>query len=166
MVVRNITTSIKSEKTLMEIEGILAKFGARGIYKEFDSEGNVNLLMFYIVHKGQKIPFKMPMNIEKARKIIKLAVDERKLQRKFLEEPLRTEKAYMVGWRIIKDWIHSQMSLLEMEFAEPLQIFLSYAYNPVEDKTMYEKFEENKDKFLALENSSHSKDYVAVEDKK
>ena len=135
----------------MEIESILAKFGAGGIYKEFDSEGRVNSLMFYLMHKGQKIPFKMPMKVEKARNIIKISVEERKLQRKFLDEPLRTEKAYMVGWRIIKDWIHSQLSLLEMEFAEPLQIFLPYAYNPVEDKTMYEKFEENKDKFLALE---------------
>ena len=64
----------------------------------------------------------------------------------------------MVAWRIIKDWIDSQLSLLEMNFADAVQIFLPYAYNPVENKTMYEKFLDNKEEYLALEVNKEQED--------
>jgi hypothetical protein len=149
-VVRNISTSISFEKTLMEIEQILVRFGAEGIYKEYRGS-NISGLMFFLIIKGQKIPFKIPMSIEKSRRIIIQAVKEGKLPKKFNFEPLTTEQGIRVGWRIIKDWIHSQMSLLEMEFAEPLEILLPYAWNPIQQKTAYEMFVDQKEKFLALE---------------
>ena len=152
--IKNITSNIKPQKTIMEIEDILSKFGAGGVYKEFDSDGNVNQLMFYLNHKGQKIPFKMPMLIDKAKEVIKKAAHSGKIQKKYLQEPALTEKAQSVGWRVIKDWIHSQLSLLEIQFAEPLQIFLPYAYNGVTNETVYEQIEKQKSKFLALENKS------------
>ncbi len=51
----------------------------------------------------------------------------------------------------------AQLSLMEMEFADSVELFLPYAYNMVEDKTMYQKFLENKEKYLALE-SKEEKD--------
>src|SRR3990167_2888146 len=69
MAVRNYTTKIATEKTIMEIETILVKFGAGGIYKEYIGR-KINSIMFYIEYKGQKIPFKIPLSIEKTRTII------------------------------------------------------------------------------------------------
>jgi len=150
MAVKNYTTEIKIEKTLMEIENILIKFGAQGIYKEY--KGNkINSLMFFLIKDNQKIPFKIPMNIEKTRTIVVSAVHEGKLSKKYLEEPLRSDQGERIAWRIIKDWIDSQLSLLEMQFAEATEIFLPYAYNMLEEKTMYQKFVENKEKYLSLE---------------
>lgn len=150
MVVRNYTTQIKVEKTLAEIESILVKFGAQGIYKEYEGQ-RISSLMFFLIHEGQKIPFKIPLSIVKSRNIIQKIVNKGKLAKKYGVEPLRTEQGERVSWRIIKDWIDSQLSLLEMNFAEPLEIFLPYAYNVVEDKTMYNKFLENKEQYLALQ---------------
>lgn len=150
MTVRNYTTQIAIEKTLMEIEQILVKFGAEGVLKQYKGQ-RIDGLMFFLIKDGQKIPFKIPMNIEKTRTIVVNAVKEGKLPRKYLEEPLRSAQGERIAWRIIKDWIDSQLSLLEMQFADPLEIFLPYAYNMVEDKTMYQKFLENKEKYLALE---------------
>jgi len=157
MAVRNYTTKIATEKTIMEIETILVKFGAGGIYKEYIGR-KINSIMFYIEYKGQKIPFKIPLSIEKTRTIISKAVNEGKLPKRFLQEPLRSEQGEMVAWRIIKDWIDSQLSLLEMNFADAVQIFLPYAYNPVENKTMYEKFLDNKEEYLALEVNKEQED--------
>lgn len=150
MVVRNYTTKIHVEKTVMEIEQILIKFGARGIYKDYQGS-KLSGIMFYLIKDGHKIPFKIPMNIEKSRTIITKAVREGKLPKRFLEEPLRSEQGERVVWRIIKDWIDSQLSLLEMEFADAIEILLAYAYNVVEQKTMYQKFIEKKEDYLALE---------------
>ena len=151
MIVKNITSAIKPEKTIMEIESLLAKFGAKAILKEYAGE-RVTAISFYIESpEGQRIPFKLPMKIEKTRAIIEQAVEARKLTRKFLDEPHRTDKAMIVGWRIIKDWIHAQISLAEIEYADPVEIFLPYAWNPITEKTFYEELEEKKFKNLALE---------------
>lgn len=151
MVVKNYTTSISAEKTIMEIEQLLSKFGARAIMKEYDGAGNVNSLSFYVMFENQKIPFKMPIKPEKCRSVITKAVNDGKLPRRYLNEPLRTEQGLRVTWRIMKDWIHSNLSLLEIEFANPVEIFLPYMHDYAENKTLYEKFIENKSKFLSLE---------------
>jgi hypothetical protein len=150
MTIRNYTTQISVDKTIMEIEQILVKFGAQGVYKEYKGQ-KISGVMFFLIKDNQKIPFKIPMNVEKSRSIMEKVVKEGKLGQKYLVEPLRSEQGERVAWRIIKDWIDSQLSLLEMQFADPVEIFLPYAYNMVEDKTMYQKFLENKEKYLALE---------------
>ena len=151
MVVKNITSRIKPEKTIMEIEQILARFGAKAILKEYSGERVTAISFFIIAPSGSKIPFKLPLKLEQMRAVIEKAVDERKLAHKFSNEPHRTDKALIVGWRIIKDWIHAQLSLAEVEFANPVEIFLSYAWNPVEEKTFYELIAEKKFKELSLE---------------
>ena len=138
----NITSTIKPEKTIMEIESILLKFGAKGIIKEY--EGNsLDSIAFYIKKEEQNIAFKLPMKLEKMRMIIINAVDERKLPSKFRDEPHRSEKAQIVGWRIIKDWIKSQLSIYEIDFADPLELLLPYMYDIKEKQTFYEKLKTN-----------------------
>jgi len=156
MAVKNITSNIRPEKTIMEIESLLAKFGAKAILKEYNGE-MVTAISFYIITPtGQKVPFKLPMKLEKTRAIIKKAVEERKLGYKFLDEPDRTDKALIVGWRIIKDWLHAQLSLAEIDYANPVEIFLPYAWNPLTEKTLYEEIEEKKFKNLSLEDKENA----------
>jgi hypothetical protein len=150
MTIMNYTTQVNAEKTIMEIEQILIKFGASGVFKEYKGQ-KVSGIMFFLVKDNQKIPFKIPMNIEKARSIVLKLVKDKKLAGKYLTEPLRSEQGERITFRVIKDWLHAQLSLMEIEFADPVEIFLPYAYNMVEDKTMYQKFLENKEKYLALE---------------
>lgn len=143
----------------MEIEQILVKFGAQGIYKEYQGS-KISALMFYLIKDNQKIPFKIPMSVDKARGVMIKIVQSGKLPRKYAQEPLRTEQGERVAWRIIKDWIDSQLSLLEMQFAEAVEILLPYAYNAVEEKTMYQMFQEHKDRFIALENKQSDFDEI------
>ena len=150
MAVKNITSTIKPEKSIMEIEQILAKFGATKILKDYEGERVIALSFCIQIPDGTEIPFRLPMKIEKARTIIEGAVEERKLPKKFLCEPYRTDKAMIVGWRIIKDWIHSQLSLLEIQYANPVEIFLPYAWDPKTNKTLYQKIEDKKFSNLAI----------------
>ena len=148
--IRNYTTQIAVEKTILEIEQLLIKFNAGGIYKEYEGQ-HIKSLMFYITKDGQKIPFKIPVTIEKTRTVVAKAVANKKLPLKYGSEPLRTEQGERIVWRIIKDWLDSQLSLYEINFADAIEIFLPYAYNAVQDKTMYEQFLEHKEKFIAIE---------------
>lgn len=149
MAVKNITTNIAPEKTIMEIEQILARFGAKAILKQYEGRFPIGIC-FQLETEGGLIPFKLPMKIEQARMIIIQAVNERKLVRKFKWEPLLTEKALMVGWRIIKDWIYAQLSLIEMNYAQAIEIFLPYIYDNKTSKTFFEKIAQS-NFLLALE---------------
>lgn len=150
MTVRNYSTQINVEKTVTEIEKILVKFGANGIYKEYQNS-QLTGIMFYLIKDGTKIPFKIPVQIEKTKSIIRKAVNERKLSKKYSYEPLLSIQGERVAWRIIKDWIDSQLSLLEINFADAIEILLPYAFDVIENKTMYQKFIEKKGEYLALE---------------
>jgi len=153
---RNYTTKIPTEKTILEIESILIKFGAGGIMKEYQGS-RVSAIIFYITYDNQKIPFKIPMSLEKSRKVIIDLVNEGKLPRKFLNEPLRSQQGERVTWRIIKDWIDSQLSLLELNFAESIEILLPYIYNQESKQTIYQMFMQNKSKFLSLDKPAEEK---------
>lgn len=149
MPVRNYTTSIKADKTIGEIEKILLEFGANSIYKEYVGS-KVSSIVFSIEVDEQKVMFKMPFYLDRCRCIIEDAVAEKKLLQRFLKEPLRFDQGERVAWRVIKDLIHSQLSMFKIKYAEPLQLLLADAYNPVTNQTMFELVDGNKKKFLAL----------------
>jgi len=156
MAVKNIHTRIAPEKTITEIIKLLTQFGAKKILQDLDNSGNIVGVSFLIELQEKAIPIRLPMKVDKARAIIEQAVEERKLTKKFLYEPERTEQALRVGWRIIKDWVHSQLSLVQMNYAEPIEIFLSYVYDIKTEKTVYEQMLEGKLKTLALEHETKS----------
>ncbi len=70
---RNYTTSVKEEKTIMEIEAELAAHGATGIEKHFAQDGpqagKVTAFAFSINWggHGERLKFRLPLNAEAAR---------------------------------------------------------------------------------------------------
>lgn len=140
--IKNYTTSIKVEKTIGEIESILAKFGASKIMKEFDKEGNPESLSFIIATEHGTMPFKLPMRLEKVYSILCKSQIPKKLRSR--------EQAARIGWRILKDWVDSQMALLQIEMAKIEEILLPYVVQKG-GKTMYEMIEERGFKYLQLE---------------
>lgn len=58
------------------------------------------------------------------------------------------DEAYRVAWRILRDWLHSQLSIIATEQVKPEQVFLPYLMITGE-KTLAEHFSEGKlDKLL------------------
>lgn len=137
MALKNYTTVIKVEKTLMEIEQILSKHGAIAIFKMYDENGSPNALAFKCLVNDQEIAFKLPMEEEKILQVF----------RKSRQVPRRRcniEQARRTGWRIIKDWVDSQMALIEIHVVKFEQVFLPYMYDQSTNQTLFEKFEQRK----------------------
>jgi len=144
MPIKNYTTSIPVEKTVMQIERILAKHGATGILKEYDDEGRISAVSFNAnIGVGQNIAFRLPMKLRAMLNITNKLVKEKKLSQKYRND---MDKAMMIGWRIIKDWIDSQIALIEIEMCDIAEVFLPYAYNGT--NTLYDLFKENGFKLL------------------
>lgn len=132
---KNFSTEIKVESTMYEIEFLLSKHGVTHIFKMFDSGGRPEALAFKCLIRNQLLAFKLPMELDKIMQVFKKQVEAGKLPKRYLED---REQARRTGWRIIKDWLDSQMSLIQVNLVTIDQVFLPYLYDERKNKTMYE----------------------------
>ena len=135
MNIKNYTTDVSAERSIAEIEKILASFGAEAIMKEYNTDGKARALSFKIEGKV----FKLPANVNGVKKIL---FSGRRSYHGRDSMKNRDEKSYKVTWRIIKDWIHSQLSLIASGQAQPQEVFFPYMYDG--QKTIYQTYEEGK----------------------
>lgn len=139
MPILNYTTEVRVEQSIMEIEHILAKYGATSILKDFDENGACNAITFKIMTAKGELPFKLPMKVREMQQIINDLVNDKKLPKKFYNDK---EKAMKVGWRILRSWLEAQMALLELQFVKIEEVLLPYMYSAKDKKTFFELIEE------------------------
>jgi len=119
MPILNYTTTIDANKTVQEIQGLLSKKGANRIMTDYDNEGNVTAVSFFISVNGMPVRFEMPANWR--------AVQKALIKQKVAQKYQTNAHAIRVCWRILKDWIAAQMAIIEAEQADLATIFLPYA---------------------------------------
>ena len=140
MALLNYSTSIKAEKTVGEIQKMLAMAGAQAVLSEYDNEGVVSSMSFRINTQHGVVFFKMPARTDG---VLRRLISENKVPRRLKTK----EQAANVAWRILKDWVEAQLAIVDTEMAEIAEVFLPYAQDST-GKTVYEKFEAGKLKEL------------------
>lgn len=138
MGIKNWSTKIPIEKTIMEIESILSKHGATHIFKMYDSKGSPTALAFKTMYKDNEISFKLPMELDKIKIVFKNQASKGNLPKRLWDNE---EQCKRTGWRIIKDWIDSQMALIEINVVRFEEIFLPYMYDSKTNETLFEKLD-------------------------
>jgi hypothetical protein len=119
MAIKNYTTTISPFKTIGEITQCLVKHGAKKMITDFDDDVPVSLSFALLGQDGTLILFKLPCNWQGILLTFERDGVSRKLQTK--------EQAIKVGWRILKDWIESQMAIIDSQMVSPIEVFLPYA---------------------------------------
>jgi|SRR6185295_11299454 len=130
----NYTTSIAPQKTVMEIQALLAKAGASAILADYDTDGNIVALSFRLRAEGQDISFKLPTAWQPVLETLKRQNVSRTLQ--------TPEQALRVAWRITKDWVAAQLAIIETRMVTTAQVFLPYAITR-DGSTVYEYIANN-----------------------
>jgi hypothetical protein len=147
MAILNYTTQISAEKTVTEIQSMLAKAKAQAIMTEYDPEGVLSALSFRIMTGAGVMTFRLPANVQKIYQVI---VRDRRIAPK-----LRTrEQAARVAWRIMKDWLEAQLAIVTAEMVDLEQVFLPYAQG-ADGRTLYESLKDRRFSGLALPDSSN-----------
>lgn len=140
MPILNYSTQIAAEKTVTEIQAMLAKAKAQAVMTEY-TDGVLVALSFRIQTAAGLMSFRLPSNVPRIYQV---------LVRQNVTPKLKThEQAARVAWRIVKDWLAAQLALVSAGLAELEQVFLPYAQD-ASGATLYETLKERGFAGLAL----------------
>ena len=135
--IKNYTTDVAVERTIAEIQTILAQNGARGIALEYDESGLIKDIFFKIRLHDKDLPFRLPSKPDNVYATLFAGMQ--------YEDRLRNErmkKAEAIAWRICKTWLEAQITLINLEQAKLEEVFLPYLVMP-SNKTLFETMDHN-----------------------
>lgn len=156
MFLKNYTSDVPVSQTVYRIEQVLIRCGVSGIAKEYsDTAGKIAALTFALPTSpdGPPISIRLPVDEDKALLALwldyvgddKLSPDGKRIEwngyKKKRKEDFRAQ-AERTAWRIMLDWVEIQMSMIQMKQADPIEIFLPYAWDG--RRTYYQSLKESK----------------------
>lgn len=127
MPIKNYTTKIDCYQSIGEIQGVLAKNGARKIMIDYDNTGSPVGIAFAIQTQQQIQAFILPANIDGVMSVFK---------KQNLKADI--EQAKRTAWRNVRDWIMAQMAFIESGNVQMDEIFLPYLSDG--KKTLYQAY--------------------------
>jgi hypothetical protein len=134
MGILNYTTKIDPEKSVAEIQSILARSGARSVSVQYQG-GQPSAIFFSIDMNDSPINFRLPSNWQG---VLMVMNKDKKIPR-----PLKNNnQAMRVAWRIVKDWVEAQLAIIESGQAEFAEAFTAYATNS-RGETLYQQLTHN-----------------------
>lgn len=135
------TTSISVDKTVGEIQTLLAKAGAQAILCEYSPGAIVCAMSFRIETPHGAVFFRLPARTQ--------GVLDRIRRDPKVPGRLKTEaQAARIAWRILRGWVEAQLAIIDVEMAEMAEVFLPFAQDN-DGKTLYSSFKDGKFKMLA-----------------
>ncbi len=161
MTLKNYTSEVPAVRSLAEIDALLIQAGVIGITKEFAAmpAGKISAVTFSIpIDNGRTMAIRLPANEEGClaslwREYVgkdRLSSDGQSIWsngRKRLKRESFRAQAERVAWRIVKDWVAVQLSMVQMNQADVRQVFLPYAWDGTQ--TFFERLKSGG--FLALD---------------
>lgn len=143
MNLKNYTSTVPAVTSMGKIEQNLVTAGATDISKKYE-DGVCIAITFRMVVNTQALFFKLPARVEHCFQVL-----WKEVKRPQADTKQKTrEQAARTAWKIISDWVEIQLSMILLEQALPLQVFLPYVYDPVKEETFFERLEQGGFKLL------------------
>jgi len=135
MTIKNYTSSVAVNRSVQYITDKLVRHGARNIMQLYNDHQQLTGICFIIKQEGKDMPFKLPARVDNCEKVLKAQVRRPgpDTYKKIREQAERT------AWKLVSDWVDIQMSLIELDQVEFMEVFLPYVYFPAQGKTYFEQ---------------------------
>lgn len=115
----NYTSGVKVENTIAKIQKLLVKLGCQEISTRFES-GAPKAITFTIKLPIQLVKFRLPSNPAGV-----LAAMKR--DNTVPSRYCTTAQAERTAWRILEDWLKSQIAIIDSGQVSTSEVFLAYA---------------------------------------
>jgi len=142
MNLKNYTSETPIDRSMAKIEKYLVAAGARNIMKDYDIEGNCSAVSFAIPLNGNNIAFKLPARVDSIYR--HLYAQYKRPTNKSREVCLA--QSGRTAWKIISDWVEIQVTMIQLDQADLMQVFLPYVHNGTQ--SFYESLKEGGFKLL------------------
>lgn len=120
MKIKNYTSTVPAEASIMKIEKALVAMGARDIMKTYDGSGKTCSIRFVLLVNGGPVLYDLPSDTEAVYRVLKST--------KGIENRYKNrEQAERTGWKLVHDWVLAQLSFVQLEQAKATQVFLPFA---------------------------------------
>lgn len=127
MPIKNYTTKIDCYQSIGEIQGVLARHGARKIMIDYGESGQPDGIAFAIQSGQTAQMFILPANVDGVEAVFK--------KQKIKADRQQAERT---AWRNVRDWIMAQMAFIESGNVQIDEIFLPYLTDG--KKTLYQVY--------------------------
>lgn len=121
---KNYTTTVPAGRSIQEIQEILAEFGAERVVTDYENRQAVGVSFLYTVN-NRLVAFKLPIKTRETAEYLFRQYKEAVTKGKKTREDFEGD-AYNICWRLMRDWVHSQLSLLQVDMVKIEQVFLPY----------------------------------------
>jgi hypothetical protein len=143
MKLKNYTTQVSVPSSLNRIEQKLIEAGATNISKSIEN-GRVIGIIFNISVNGIPMLFKLPAKTSATFKKLKSEV-KRPKKDTFRNLEIQADK---VAWKLLSEWVEIQLSMIQLEQAEFIEVFLPYAWSERDNLTLFERVKNKNYKLL------------------
>lgn len=143
MKIKNYTSMTSVERSLEAIDTLLVQAGASHIARAYH-EGKISAVLFQLTVNGRPFSFRLPSNPDAVYRVLMSEV----LRPRHDTEKRVKDQADRTSWAITREWVHVQLSLIQMQQAEALEVFLPYLYDGQHDRTFYTQLKEGNFKQL------------------
>ena len=133
--VKNYTSTVPAYRSVQHIEDRLVKHGAKNILKLYNEQKHLQGVAFIIAVDGRDVPFRLPARIDRVEKQLRGSI---KRPRSGTINRL-SEQAERTAWKLLSDWVDVQISLIELDQVELMEVFLPYMYDHSKDQTFFEQ---------------------------
>lgn len=123
----NYTTDVSAEKSISEIQRMLAMAGASAVLSEYNQLGQIVALSFRMKLGGQDISFRLPTDPRPVLELLGQQKEQYRRAGKRFRATVDEDQALRVAWRITKDWVEAQLAIIETRMVTTAQVFLPYA---------------------------------------
>ena len=143
MPIKNYTSSVPADKSILQIEKILIEMGSRNISKEYEG-GKVCAISFSIPYGDSVVPFKLPAKKEPIKNIFL-----KQYRRPSAAQITQCEQqAERTAWKNVKEWVELQATMIKLEQVEFMEVFMPYVYSFEYKQTFFERLKETNFKQL------------------
>lgn len=138
MNLKNYTSEVPAHISMARIEKALVEAGATDVSKSYQ-DGICQAIRFRMTIESLPVFFQLPANIDACFKVLKAEI---KRPRPDTFQKVK-QQAERTAWKIVSDWVDVQLSMIKLEQAKALQVFLPYVYNPQTNQTLFERIQGN-----------------------
>lgn len=151
--IKNYTSSVPAAVSISQIEQKLVAFGATDISKRYNAAKQVEMFLFRIPAAGGMVPICLPARVDQV--FQRLKNDYIRSVSKPKDSTIENLRAQSerTAWKIMKDWVDIQLSLIELDQAELVEIFLPFVWSAEKDQTFFESVKAGGFKMLGAGNN-------------